>query len=618
MVFLCQSIEPEKIQIEYLSKPIKNIFMNYSIRRQIICLFLILVQFSSFAFQDKSSEENKSEDQKLPQKESVLTDSSAIATNNLGEYTEAYYNMQRWNKGIGFPPPTVNLQSPQAALEHFIVQSRNKNFEKALYALNFNLLPDNLSKEEAAILAEKLYFVLEQRVSIGWDGLPDRPDGQIDVSTSTNQAVAGKPRRSILFGTVALDNRDISFRLQRTKYKDENPIWLISSQTVENIEPLYKVYGPRKLDRMIPKWISFEIFGIPIWKLVGTFLLIIICYFISKLISTLIRKAFSGTERYWIKNIANRLASPAGAAVGILAFYLLLNNLISFTGSLARGIYTLILIILISIITWLIMRVVDYIMDFFAEHKVGDMRAEENTQAKQMMTYISVGRRIFIFVVVILGASVIFSQFPSMEKLGISLMASAGIATVVMGIAAQSTLGNIIAGIQIALTKPAKIGDAVIIEDVYGYVEDITFTYMVINTWNLRRVVIPLTNVISESFQNLSMTNSQKVMEIELYMDHRVNVEKVREKFSEMVKSSEDWDGDEDRSPMVQVTEMDHKYLKIRCLVSAKDFPTTWDLQCELREKMMKYISELEEGIYLTRDRVELDKLNDDSDEKKN
>ncbi len=592
--------------------------MNYSIRRQIICLFLILVQFSSFAFQDKSSEENKSEDQKLPQKESVLTDSSAIATNNLGEYTEAYYNMQRWNKGIGFPPPTVNLQSPQAALEHFIVQSRNKNFEKALYALNFNLLPDNLSKEEAAILAEKLYFVLEQRVSIGWDGLPDRPDGQIDVSTSTNQAVAGKPRRSILFGTVALDNRDISFRLQRTKYKDENPIWLISSQTVENIEPLYKVYGPRKLDRMIPKWISFEIFGIPIWKLVGTFLLIIICYFISKLISTLIRKAFSGTERYWIKNIANRLASPAGAAVGILAFYLLLNNLISFTGSLARGIYTLILIILISIITWLIMRVVDYIMDFFAEHKVGDMRAEENTQAKQMMTYISVGRRIFIFVVVILGASVIFSQFPSMEKLGISLMASAGIATVVMGIAAQSTLGNIIAGIQIALTKPAKIGDAVIIEDVYGYVEDITFTYMVINTWNLRRVVIPLTNVISESFQNLSMTNSQKVMEIELYMDHRVNVEKVREKFSEMVKSSEDWDGDEDRSPMVQVTEMDHKYLKIRCLVSAKDFPTTWDLQCELREKMMKYISELEEGIYLTRDRVELDKLNDDSDEKKN
>tara|TARA_B100000929_G_scaffold287706_1_gene274864 strand:- start:2020 stop:3876 length:1857 start_codon:yes stop_codon:yes gene_type:complete len=618
VVFLCQSIEPEKIQIEYLSKPIKNIFMNYSIRRQIICLFLILVQFSSFAFQDKSSEENKSEDQKLPQKESVLTDSSAIATNNLGEYTEAYYNMQRWNKGIGFPPPTVNLQSPQAALEHFIVQSRNKNFEKALYALNFNLLPDNLSKEEAAILAEKLYFVLEQRVSIGWDGLPDRPDGQIDVSTSTNQAVAGKPRRSILFGTVALDNRDISFRLQRTKYKDENPIWLISSQTVENIEPLYKVYGPRKLDRMIPKWISFEIFGIPIWKLVGTFLLIIICYFISKLISTLIRKAFSGTERYWIKNIANRLASPAGAAVGILAFYLLLNNLISFTGSLARGIYTLILIILISIITWLIMRVVDYIMDFFAEHKVGDMRAEENTQAKQMMTYISVGRRIFIFVVVILGASVIFSQFPSMEKLGISLMASAGIATVVMGIAAQSTLGNIIAGIQIALTKPAKIGDAVIIEDVYGYVEDITFTYMVINTWNLRRVVIPLTNVISESFQNLSMTNSQKVMEIELYMDHRVNVEKVREKFSEMVKSSEDWDGDEDRSPMVQVTEMDHKYLKIRCLVSAKDFPTTWDLQCELREKMMKYISELEEGIYLTRDRVELDKLNDDSDEKKN
>jgi len=588
--------------------------MIYLIRRHTICLFLILFQYSLFAFQDKSSEENKSEDQKLPEKESVLTDSSTVVTNNLGEYAEAYYNMRRWNKGVGFPPPTINLQSPQATLEHFVVQSRNKDFENAMYALNFNLLPDKLSREDAAKLAEKLYFVLEQRVSIGWDGLPDRPDGQIDVSTSTNQTVAGKPRRSILFGKVTLDNKDISFRLQRAKYKDENPIWLISSQTVENIEPLYKTYGPRKLDRMIPRWISFEIFGIPIWKLVGTFLLIIICYFISKLISSLIRKSFSATEKYWVKNIANRLASPAGAAVGILAFYLLLNNLISFTGSLARGIYTLILIILISIITWLIMRVVDYIMDFFTEHKVGDIRAEENTQAKQMMTYISVGRRIFIFVVVILGASVIFSQFPSMEKLGISLMASAGIATVVVGIAAQSTLGNIIAGIQIALTRPAKIGDAVIIEDVYGYVEDITFTYMVINTWNLRRVVIPLTNVISESFQNLSMTNSQKILEIELYMDHRVAVQKVREKFSELVKNSEDWDGDKDRSPVVQVSEMDHKYLKIRCLVSGRDFPTTWDLHCELREKMMKYISELEEGIYLTRDRVELEKLKDNSE----
>ena len=584
----------------------KELLMNRSLRHLWLCISIIFLHQTTFAFQQES-ENNKSKDQELPSKATVLNDSAAVATNDIGEYADAYYQTDQWNDGIGFPPNTINLQSPQAALEHFIVQARNDNYEEALYAMNFNLLPDNISKADAAILAEKLHFVLEQRISIGWDGLPDRPDGQIDVSTSTNKAVAGKPRRSLLFGTTKLDDRDITFRVQRVKYKDEHPVWLISSQTVENTEPLYAAYGPRKLDRMIPEWISFEVLGIPIWKVVGTLLLILICYLIAKGISAIIRKAFSGVDRYWIRNIAYRLASPAGAAIGILAFYLLLNHLISFTGSLAKGIYTFILIVLISIFTWLIMRIIDYIMDFFAVEKVGDVRTEEDSKAKSLMTYISVGRRIFIFIIVIIGASVIFSQFPSLEKLGISLMASAGIATVVVGIAAQSTLGNIIAGVQIALTRPAKIGDAVIIEGEYGFVEDITFTYMVVNTFKLRRLVIPLSDVITESFENLSMSNPQNIMEIELFVDHRVDVQKVREKFTELLKASDNWDGDEDRSPLVEASGMDHNYLKLRCLVSAKDFPTAWTLHCELRENIVRYISELEDGIYLKRERVVLD-----------
>ncbi|WPY97527.1 mechanosensitive ion channel family protein [Christiangramia sp. OXR-203] len=584
----------------------KKSLMNRFLRHIWLYFSILFLQQTTFAYQQEP-EDTKSQNQELPSKATVLNDSAAVATNDIGEYADAYYQTDQWNDGIGFPPNTINLQSPQAALEHFIVQARNDNYEEALYAMNFNLLPDNISKADAAILAEKLHFVLEQRISIGWDGLPDRPDGQIDVSTSTNKAVAGKPRRSLLFGTTTLDDRDITFRVQRVKYKDEHPVWLISSQTVENTEPLYAAYGPRKLDRMIPEWISFEVLGIPIWKVVGTLLLILICYLIAKGISAIIRKAFSGVDRYWIRNIAYRLASPAGAAIGILAFYLLLNHLISFTGSLAKGIYTFILIVLISIFTWLIMRIIDYVMDFFAVEKVGDVRTEEDSKAKSLMTYISVGRRIFIFIIVIIGASVIFSQFPSLEKLGISLMASAGIATVVVGIAAQSTLGNIIAGVQIALTRPAKIGDAVIIEGEYGFVEDITFTYMVVNTFKLRRLVIPLSDVITESFENLSMSNPQNIMEIELFVDHRVDVQKVREKFTELLKASDNWDGDEDRSPLVEASGMDHNYLKLRCLVSAKDFPTAWTLHCELRENIVRYISELEDGIYLKRERVVLD-----------
>ncbi|MGA8852809.1 MAG: mechanosensitive ion channel domain-containing protein, partial [Christiangramia sp.] len=570
--------------------------MQRSLLKTVMTLIAFLCYSHSYSVQqEKDSTSSQTEDQQLPTKEFIIQDSLNLGENYLQSYHEAYYQSNRWNEGIGFPPEEYNLQTPQAALEHFIINARNKDFEKAAYALNFNLFPDDLSIKEAAILAEKLNFVMSQRVRIPWGELSDRPDGQIDISTSTNKAIAGKPRRSINFGEVDLNQKDVAFRLQRIKFKDHSPIWLISAQTVENTEFLYKTYGPQKLDKMIPKWISFEIFNVPFWKLIGTLILIILCYFLAKLITFFIKKIFSSTEKYWVKNIANRLASPAGGAIGSLAFYLLLNHLISFRGSLARGFYSVLLIILIVVFTWLIMRIIDYIMDFFAVHKIGDINNEENVESKRMLTYVSVGRRIFIFIVFIGGASIIFSQFPSLEKLGISMMASAGIATVVVAIAAQSTLGNIIAGIQIALTKPVRIGDSVIIEDHFGFVEDLRFTYMVLKTWDLRRIVIPLKSVISESFENLSMTNSQTIGVVEVYADHRIDVSKVREKFEELVRQSENWDGDEEKTPVVQVSEMDSKSIKIRCLCSGKDYLTTWDLHCELREKIVKYIAELED-----------------------
>ena len=184
-------------------------------------------------------------------------------------------------------------------------------------------------------------------------------------------------------------------------------------------------------------------------------------------------------------------------------------------------------------------------------------------------------------------------------------MASAGIATVVVGIAAQSTLGNIVAGIQIAITKPVRIGDAVIIQDTYGFVEDIRFTYLVVRSWDLKRKVIPLKSVISESFDNLSMTNSLSVIEIELHADYRIDVSKLRSKFEELLEESEEYNGE--KEPTVQVEGITNEVIKIRCLCSAKDYPTTWDLHCKVREKLIKYVAELEDGIYLSRKRIKIE-----------
>jgi len=578
-------------------------YKNYSTLK--ILSLLLFIFFNSsvvLAQQPQQDSTSRKVNKELPSKSPTVSNKGDHRPNAIQEYNEAYYMVNRLNSNIGLPPNHFNFQTPQATLEHFVVQARNNNYEEAAYALNLNLMPDNLSKEDAAEFAEKLYFVMNQRINIDWDQLPDRPDGQVDMQTATNQAVAGNPRRSIVFGEVDLKGRGIAFRVQRVKFKDYGAFWLISQNTVENIDALYAVYGPRKLDRMMPDWARIRILNMPVWKFVGAFIILIICYFIGKFTAFGLRKIFLRSDKKWINNIAEKLATPAGFAVGVLVFYLLLNHLISFAGTFASTLYAILLIILIGSITWFFMRIIDYFMLYVAENKIGDATVEDNTEARRMLTYISVARRIITFLVIIIGASVVLSQFRSLEKLGISLLASAGVATVILGIAAQSTLGNIIAGIQIAITKPARIGDTVVFENEWGYVEDIRFTYMVVRTWDWRRLVIPLRKVISDTFENWSITSAHQIRPIVLYADYKIDVKKVREKFKEILEGNESWD--ENNPPVVQVVDTTEKAIKIRCLCSAKDASSTWDLHCELREELVSFIGSLEDGLYLSTSRL--------------
>ncbi|WP_051907715.1 mechanosensitive ion channel family protein [Flavimarina sp. Hel_I_48] len=568
----------------------------------LLLFYLILIQFNPSLFAQFTQD---STSQKLPSKDSISTEGGVYRENPIEEYNDPYYVVNRLNKSIGLPDNDINLQTPQAALEHFVISCRNKDFEAAAQVLNLNLYPDNITREDAAILAQKLYFVINQRIQIDWGALSDRADGQTDFSTSTNKAIAGKARRSIVFGEMNLDGRDAVLRLQRVKYKDFGAFWTIAPDTVENIDALYAIYGPRKLDRMMPNWARLKFWGMPIWKFVGMIILLGICYIIGKLSMILVRKLFMKSGQEWMRTIAKKLAKPAGIAIGVLVFYILLNELISFGGPFARWLYAILLVVVVSTIAFFIMRFINSFMVYVAENKIGDVSPEENSEARMKLTYISVARRVVTFIVIIFAASVILSQFRSLEKLGVSLLASAGLATVILGVAAQSTLGNIVAGIQIAVTRPARIGDVVIIDEDWGYVEDIRFTYMVVRTWDLRRLVIPLKRVISETFENWSMTSPNQVRPIELWADYKIDVSKLRSKFEELLKQSEKWD--EEKEPTLQVVDMTDKAIKLRALCSAKNPQEAWDLHCELREALVQYITQLEDGNYLSKERIKLE-----------
>lgn len=542
----------------------------------------------------------------VPSKDSIILKDD-LKTTSIQGYEENYYLIQHRNHFFDRSEIRVNRETPQASLENFILSARNADYLKASHSLNLNLISDDVSNKQIEQLANKLYIIINKNVNIDWDKLPETPDGQVVESFNENNALAGKSRKSIAFGKLYINERDVTLRLQRVKYKTEPPYWVISANTVEHIDALYVAYGPTKMVQLIPEdWgLKGEFFNIPIWKIIGLFISMAIAYGLGWLTIIILKRIFGKSKWDWISLFSTRLALPASFFVGMFTLYLLLNNLIVFSGDFANGFYTTLLIATVAFGTWFIMRFLNAFISFLAENKTDDIHAEENLETRRVLTHLSVGRRIISFIVLLVGAGIILSQFESFKNLGVSLFASAGVATIIVGIAAQSTLGNIIAGIQIAVTKPAQIGDLVLFDGQWGHVEDIGFVFMIVKTWDERRIVTPLKSVISNSFENWSMRGSKQIRSIDIYTDYRINIQKVREKFEELLKESSDWD--KQVSPSVQVVESTEKSIKIRALCSAKDPFTAWDLQCELREKLIDYICELEEGLGLSKTRIALE-----------
>jgi small-conductance mechanosensitive channel len=173
------------------------------------------------------------------------------------------------------------------------------------------------------------------------------------------------------------------------------------------------------------------------------------------------------------------------------------------------------------------------------------------------------------------------------KQYGVSLFASAGAAGIIVGLAARPLLSNLIAGMQIALTQPIRIEDAVIIENEWGWVEDIASTYVVIRLWDWRRMVVPLSYFIEKPFQNWTRDAASLIGVIALYVDYRADVPRIRQRLSELAKESRLWDG---AVVNLQVIDADARTIQLRALVSARNAPQSWDLRCEIREKLVAFI----------------------------
>ena len=212
---------------------------------------------------------------------------------------------------------------------------------------------------------------------------------------------------------------------------------------------------------------------------------------------------------------------------------------------------------------------------------------DDNLLARKHNTQVRVLARTVDVLVAMITLGAALMTFPAVRQYGVSLFASAGIAGIVAGLAARPVLSNLMAGVQLAMTQPIRLYDAVIVENEYGTIEEIRSTYVVVKLWDWRRMVVPLTYFIEKPFQNWTREASALIGNVMIYVDYRAPVDAIREKFNEILKQSSKWDG---KVAALQVTDLKEGTMELRCLMSARSGGLVFDLRCEVREKLIDFL----------------------------
>lgn len=237
-------------------------------------------------------------------------------------------------------------------------------------------------------------------------------------------------------------------------------------------------------------------------------------------------------------------------------------------------------------VVWLVVRAIGAVEHVVVQRHPVDVA--DNLQARRIQTQARVLSRMGQVAVVLVGIALALMTIPAIREVGATLLASAGIAGVVAGLAAKPVFGNLIAGLQIALSQPIRLDDVVIVEGEWGRVEQITSAFVVVRIWDERRMVVPLQWFIEHPFQNWTRTSSQLLGDATLWLDYRVPMPQVRAELDRICRSDPRWDG---RVCVAQVTDADRAAVAVRLLVSARNSGDLFDLRCAVRERMIDFLN---------------------------
>ena len=501
------------------------------------------------------------------------------------------YQVEQLQNAAGSAQTPLDLDTPMGLMESFMRAGEKEDWARAGAALDLaNVDPAERQPEQ---LTAQLYDLMHRSVAFDWATLPDRPDA-VDTTTTSKDPMSGVARRSLTIGQLELSNRTVPIRLARVQAPGGEPVWVFSRQTVENVPALYAVYGPSKFEKSLPPALREQAFWTLAWWEVIALPLIL---FAGALAAALTYLAISRLRRRQdedskLYGVLQAIHLPATLLAFAGTFALVRLSFFRLSGPVKDLLDPLQLVLIIAAIIGIALSVIEALFDFATSQRTDELEAPDNNADRNFYTKMSAIRRIITVMILLAGIGFLLVASNLSSTLGFSIMASAGILGLVLAFAARKVLGDIMASVQIAFAQTARIGDAIRYDGQWCYVEKIGFTHLRLRTWDERRLIAPVSDFTSDSFENWTKQESRLMMHVELEFDNRADVEALRQPFREFVENDEDVVDPEDAK--CQVIAQNAQAMTVRFMARSTDPKCGWDMHCRLREHMLRAASEMD------------------------
>lgn len=519
----------------------------------------------------------------------TLLFSSVGMAQTQGEESEdpRWFTMDAINAGLDEVPEEAKRMSPRETIRSFLNFTDDENYADAAHLLNLADIDPSEQPARGTELAKQLAEVLRRGEWLNASNLPGRQDAAIEDPSGQNP-LAGEPRRNIELAALQIEGQAYDVRLGRYRVGEEDPIWLIMPESVSSIPALYEEYGPSMLESYIPEQLkaSFGVLKVWEWLAIPIFLITI---------------GVTGIATYYLVGLIARILPPGistifadqiGVPVAMIVMSLVTQMLLDYVVSFSAVATTTFRVLLISIMAWgagtIALRLVDTIMLRMTRRLVGEIDDTKPKDKRRLLTSLYALRRVIILITVVAVSVYVLGQIQLFESLGLSLLASASVLAVLVGIAGQAVLGNILSSFQLSLAKPIRIGDLVIFEGQWCYVEGIFYTFIRLRSWDERRVIVPVTYFTSKPFENLSVKSTKMYRFMELTLHLSADISQVREKFLEYAKEEDSVI--EHHKLLCYVTGQTAHAQTVTCYLMTSDPMAGWTAEMNVREKLMAYI----------------------------